>query len=164
MTGKDKIPATPAIRVLRDKRVPFSPHPYDYEEHGGTAVAARALRIDEHAVVKTIVMEDEKKNPFIVLMHGDRQVSTRNVARLLGLRSVRTCDPKDASRHTGYLVGGTSPFGTKKNLPVYIEETILGLPSIYINGGKKGLLVEIKPQALTDILKPTVVNVAVAGA
>ena len=158
--SKDHIPATPAIRVLKDNGVDFVPRPYKYEERGGTEVAARELGVDEHLTVKTLVMEDEKKAPFIVLMHGDREVSTRELARVLGVKTVQPCDPAAANRHTGYMVGGTSPFGTKKALPVYVEETILSLPAIYINAGRKGLLVEMKPADLVRLLKPVTVNVA----
>jgi Cys-tRNA(Pro) deacylase len=158
--SKDQIPATPAIRVLKDNKVDFIPKPYKYEERGGTEVAARELGVDEHLTVKTLVMEDEKKTPFIVLMHGDREVSTKELARILGVKTVQPCDPAAATRHTGYMVGGTSPFGTKKVLPVYAEETILSLPVIYINAGKKGLLVEMKPAELVRILKTTPVKVA----
>jgi Cys-tRNA(Pro) deacylase len=158
--SKDQIPATPAIRVLKDNKVDFIPKPYKYEERGGTEVAARELGVDEHLTVKTLVMEDEKKAPFIVLMHGDREVSTKELARILGVKTVQPCDPATANRHTGYMVGGTSPFGTKKVMPVYAEETILSLPVIYINAGKKGLLVEMKPAELTRILKMTPVKVA----
>jgi Cys-tRNA(Pro) deacylase len=158
--SKDHIPATPAIRVLKDNRVDFIPRPYKYEERGGTEVAARELGVDEHLTVKTLVMEDEKKAPFIVLMHGDREVSTRELARILGVKTVQPCDPASANRHTGYMVGGTSPFGTKKVLPVYVEETILSLPAIYINAGRKGLLVEMMPADLVKLLKPVPVNVA----
>jgi Cys-tRNA(Pro) deacylase len=158
--SKDQIPATPAIRVLKDNKVDFIPKPYKYEERGGTEVAARELGVDEHLTVKTLVMEDEKKAPFIVLMHGDREVSTKELARILGVKTVQPCDPAAATRHTGYMVGGTSPFGTKKVLPVYAEETILSLPVIYINAGKKGLLVEMKPAELVRILKTTPVKVA----
>lgn len=158
--SKDHVPATPAIRVLKDNRVDFVPRPYKYEEHGGTGVAARELGVGEHLTVKTLVMEDEKKSPVIVLMHGDREVSTKEFARILGVKTVQPCDPAAATRHTGYMVGGTSPFGTKKALPVYIEETILSLPVIYINAGRKGLLVEMKPADLARVLKPVPVNVA----
>jgi Cys-tRNA(Pro) deacylase len=158
--SKDHIPATPAIRVLKDNKVDFVPRPYKYEERGGTEVAARELGVDEHLTVKTLVMEDDKKEPFIVLMHGDREVSTREMARVLGVKTVQPCDPATAGRHTGYQVGGTSPFGTKKVLAVYAEETILSLPVIYINAGKKGLLVEMKPAELVRILKTTPVKVA----
>jgi Cys-tRNA(Pro) deacylase len=158
--SKDQIPATPAIRVLKDNKVDFIPKPYKYEERGGTEVAARELGVDEHLTVKTLVMEDEKKAPFIVLMHGDREVSTKELARILGVKTIQPCDAATASRHTGYMVGGTSPFGTKKVLPVYAEETILSLPVIYINAGKKGLLVEMKPADLVRVLKPVPVKVA----
>jgi len=158
--SKDHIPATPAIRVLRDNGVDFVPRPYKYEERGGTEVAARELGVDEHLTVKTLVMEDEKKAPFIVLMHGDREVSTRELARTLGVKTVQPCAPAAANRHTGYMVGGTSPFGTKKTLPVYVEETILSLPAIYINAGRKGLLVEMKPADLEKLLKPVPVKVS----
>ncbi len=158
--SKDHIPATPAIRVLKDNEVDFVPRPYKYEERGGTEVAARELGVDEHLTVKTLVMEDDAKSPFIVLMHGDREVSTKDLARILGVKTVQPCDPPSANRHTGYLVGGTSPFGTKKSLPVYVEQTILSLPVIYINAGRKGLLVEMKPADLAKVLKPTPVSVA----
>jgi len=158
--SKDHLPATPAIRVLKDNEVDFVPRPYKYEERGGTEVAARELGVDEHLTVKTLVMEDEKKSPFIVLMHGDREVSTKDLARILGVKTVQPCEPAAANRHTGYVVGGTSPFGTKKALPVYVEETILRLPAIYINAGRKGLLVEMKPAELLRILEATPVKVA----
>jgi Cys-tRNA(Pro) deacylase len=158
--SKDHIPATPAVRVLRENRVDFVPRPYKYEERGGTEVAARELGVDEHLTVKTLVMEDDGKSPFIVLMHGDREVSTKDLARILGVKTVQPCDPPSANRHTGYLVGGTSPFGTRKSLPVYVEETILSLPVIYINAGRKGLLVEMKPADLAKVLKLTPVSVA----
>ena len=158
--SKDHIPATPAIRVLKDNEVDFVPRPYKYEERGGTEVAARELGVDEHLTVKTLVMEDEKRAPFIVLMHGDREVSTKDLARTLGVKTVQPCDPATANRHTGYMVGGTSPFGTKKTLPVYVEETILALPVLYINAGRKGLLVKMKPADLVRLLRPVPVNVA----
>jgi Cys-tRNA(Pro) deacylase len=158
--SKDHLPATPAIRVLKDNQVDFVPRPYKYEERGGTEVAARELGVDEHLTVKTLVMEDEKKSPFIVLMHGDREVSAKDLARILGVKTVQPSNPATANRHTGYLVGGTSPFGTKKALPVYVEETILRLPVIYINAGRKGLLVEMKPAELLRILKATPMQAA----
>jgi Cys-tRNA(Pro) deacylase len=158
--SKDHIPATPAIRVLKENRVDFVPRPYKYEDRGGTEVAARELGVDEHLTVKTLVMEDEGKSPFIVLMHGDREVSTKDLARLLGVKTVQPCDAAAANRHTGYMVGGTSPFGTRKSLPVYVEETILSLPVIYINAGRKGLLVEMKPADLAKVLTLTPVSVA----
>jgi len=158
--SKDHIPATPAIRVLKETRVAFVPRPYKYEDRGGTEVAARELGVDEHLTVKTLVMEDDGKSAFIVLMHGDREVSTKDLARILGVKTVQPCDAASANRHTGYMVGGTSPFGTRKSLPVYVEETILNLPVIYINAGRKGLLVEMKPADLAKVLKLTPVSVA----
>jgi Cys-tRNA(Pro) deacylase len=158
--SKDHIPATPAIRALKENRVDFVPRPYKYEERGGTEVAARELGVDEHLTVKTLVMEDDGKAPFIVLMHGDREVSTKDLARVLGVKTVQPCDAASAHRHTGYMVGGTSPFGTRKSLPVYVEETILSLPVIYINAGRKGLLVEMRPADLAKVLKLTPVSVA----
>jgi Cys-tRNA(Pro) deacylase len=158
--SKDHIPATPAIRVLKENRVDFVPRPYKYEDRGGTEVAARELGVDEHLTVKTLVMEDDGKSAFIVLMHGDREVSTKDLARILGVKTVQPCDAVSANRHTGYMVGGTSPFGTRKSLPVYVEETILNLPVIYINAGRKGLLVEMKPADLAKVLKLTPVSVA----
>jgi len=159
--GKEKAPVTPAVRVLRAEKVQFTDHLYSYEEKGGTAVSSRELGVDEHAVVKTLLMEDDRKNPLVVLMHGDRQVSTRELARIIGARSVNPCSPETAQKHTGYLVGGTSPFGTRKALPVYMEETILELPIIYINGGRRGYLVGIDPKDAARILKPTPVLVAI---
>ncbi|MEW6669994.1 MAG: aminoacyl-tRNA deacylase [Thermodesulfobacteriota bacterium] len=159
--SKDKNPVTPAIRTLKEHGVEFILRPYKYEERGGTPVAARELGLDEHRVIKTLVMEDETKNPFLVLMHGDREVSTKGLARHLQVKSVRPCDPETAHRHTGYLVGGTSPFGTRKALKVYVERSILELPSIYINAGKKGLLAEISPVVLRNVLDLTPVQVAV---
>jgi Cys-tRNA(Pro) deacylase len=158
---KDKSPATNAIRVLRENKADFILRPYNYEEKGGTAVSARELGVDEHLVVKTLVMEDENRNPLIILMHGDNQVSTKALARVLGVKSVNPCDPATANKHTGYMVGGTSPFGTRKPLPVYVERTILALPKIFINAGKKGLLAEMAPSELVRILKPVVVEVGI---
>jgi Cys-tRNA(Pro) deacylase len=157
---KEKPPVTAAVRALRAAGVPFTDHPYAYEEKGGTAVSARELRVDEHRVVKTLVMEDEGKHPLVVLMHGDRQVSTKELARILGVKSVAPCSPETAHRHTGYIVGGTSPFGTRKALPVYMEETILSLPRIFINGGRRGYLIGIDPKDVARILKTVLVNVA----
>jgi Cys-tRNA(Pro) deacylase len=159
--GRDKAPVTPAVRVLRAEKVPFTDHLYAYEEKGGTAVSSRELGVDEHAVVKTLVMEDDRGNPIVVLMHGDRQVSTRELARTIGVKSVKPCSPESALKHTGYLVGGTSPFGTRKSMPVFMERTILDLPRIYINGGKRGYLVGMDPGDAARILKPTTVLVAV---
>jgi len=158
--AKDKFPVTPAIRVLRAEKVEFTPHLYAYEDKGGTAVCARELGFPEHAIIKTLVMEDDRENPLIILMHGDQQVSTRELARFLGVKSVLPCSADKASRLTGYLVGGTSPFGTKRVLPVYLEETILALPQIYLNGGKRGFLVGISPKDAERVLKPVLVHVA----
>ncbi|HZW36642.1 MAG TPA: Cys-tRNA(Pro) deacylase, partial [Candidatus Deferrimicrobiaceae bacterium] len=156
---REKTPVTPAVRHLRAAKVPFTDHLYAYEEKGGTAVSARELGVEEHAVVKTLVMEDEGGKPLVVLMHGDRQVSTKELARVIGVKAVAPCSPGTAQRHTGYLVGGTSPFGVRKVMPVYMEETILDLPKIYINGGKRGYLVGIDPKDVSGILKPTLVRV-----
>jgi len=153
-------PITPCIRFLRAHNVQFTPHLYRYEEHGGTRVAAAVLGVEEHAVVKTLVMEDDRGTALIVLMHGDREVSTKELARVLGVKSVTPCDPASATRRTGYLVGGTSPFGTRSPLPVYAEATIFDLPVIYVNGGKRGFLVAIAPAELRQALGVTEVNVA----
>lgn len=144
--------ATPAIHALRRHAVTFSEHPYTYEEHGGTRTASHQLAIDEHTIVKTLVMQDETGAPLIVLMHGDRQVSTKALARQIGRRTIEPCTPAAAQRHTGYMVGGTSPFGTRKRLPVFVERSILDLDAIYINGGRRGLLVRIRPDELTRVL------------
>ncbi len=156
-----RIPSTPATRLLREKGVAYSEHPYRYEERGGTAVSARELGVDEHAVVKTLVMEDDAGAPLVVLMHGDREVSTKALARQLGRRSVQICKPEVAQRHTGYLVGGTSPFGTRKGMPVFVERSVLGLERIYVNGGSRGFLVGIAPADLARVLSPTPVDVAI---
>ena len=157
-----KSPSTPAIRLLREKGVPFTEHPYRYEERGGTRVSARELGVDEHAVVKTLVMEDDAGEPLVVLMHGDREVSTKALARQLGKKTVQICRPEVADRHSGYHVGGTSPFGTRKAMPVYVERTILELPKIYVNGGARGFLVGVAPADLARVLSPTPVDVAIA--
>lgn len=151
---------TPATQFLRKQGVLFSEHPYQYEEHGGTAVSARELGVDEHQVVKTLVMQDDAGKPLIVLMHGDRKVSTKNLARQIGCKSVEPCKPEVASRHSGYLVGGTSPFGTRKSMPVYVEASILELEKIYINGGRRGYLVGIAPQLLPTLLPVKAVQCA----
>jgi len=155
-------PVTPAVRVLRAAGVPFTEHVYRYEEHGGTKVSARELGVEEHAVVKTLVMEDDSHAPLIVLMHGDLEVSTKQLARAIGCKHVEPCKPDVANRHSGYLVGGTSPFGTRKAMPVYVERTILDLPRIYINGGARGFLVGIAPSDLVRVLNPTPVDVGIA--
>jgi Cys-tRNA(Pro) deacylase len=157
------VPATPAIHALRAQKVAFTEHPYRYEERGGTAVSARELGVDEHIVIKTLVMEDERKQPLIVLMHGDREVSTKNLARQIGAKTVTPCDPDVAEKHTGYLVGGTSPFGSRKTLPVYVERTIAGLDQILINGGRRGFLIKLAPMDLIRVLKPTLVDVSISG-
>jgi Cys-tRNA(Pro) deacylase len=159
--AKADYPVTQAMRLLRDKKIDFTPHLYDYEEKGGTRRSAEELGVDEHAVVKTLVMEDDRRRAFIVLMHGDREVSTKQLARTLGVKSVQPCDPNTAQKHTGYLVGGTSPFGTRITLPVYVEKTIFALPKIYINGGKRGFLVSINPSVLRQVLPVTEVEVAI---
>lgn len=159
--AKGKTPVTAAVRALRAAGVSFSDHLYSYEEKGGTAVSSRELGVDEHCVIKTLVMEDDTKQPLIVLMHGDRQVSTRELARQIGVRSVEPCRPEVAQKHTGYLVGGTSPFGTRRQMPVYVEESILVLPLIYINGGKRGYLVGLTPAELQRVVQPTPVRVAI---
>ncbi|MEN9629295.1 MAG: hypothetical protein RJA10_2522 [Pseudomonadota bacterium] len=143
---------TPATQLLRRAGVAFSEHPYDYVDHGGTAESARQLGVPEHEVVKTLVMQDDKAQPLVVLMHGDCQVSTKNLARAIGAKSVEPCKPEVAQRHSGYLVGGTSPFGTKKAMPVYVEAGVLELPRILINGGRRGYLVGIAPQVLVQLL------------
>jgi Cys-tRNA(Pro) deacylase len=152
MAKKEHISETQATQFLRKHALDFTEHPYAYEEHGGTAVSARELGVPEHAVVKTLVMQDEGARPLIVLMHGDRKVSTKNLARAIPCKSVEPCKPEVAQRHSGYQIGGTSPFGTRKALPVYVEESILALEKIYINGGRRGYLVGIAPGALVDLL------------
>ena len=158
--AREKIPVTPAILSLRKQAVSFTLHAYRYEEHGGTRVSARELHVDEHMVIKTLVMEYEKREPFIILMHGDKQVSTKALARLQGVKSVGPCDPKTAEKHTGYRVGGTSPFGTKKALPVFMEETIAALPFVLVNAGSRGLLARIATADLVRVLNPVPVQVA----
>ena len=160
MAKKEHISETPATQFLRKHGVSFTEHPYDYEEHGGTSVSARELGVDEHAVVKTLIMEDEAAKPLVVLMHGDCKVSTKNLARQIGCKKVDPCKPEVANRHTGFLVGGTSPFGTRKQMPIYVEKTILDLPQIYINGGRRGFLVSIAPQELLRVLAARPVEVA----
>jgi Cys-tRNA(Pro) deacylase len=151
MARKDHASETPATQFLKQHQVPYTEHLYEYVDHGGTAESSRQLGVDEHAVVKTLVMEDERAKPLIVLMHGDRQVSTKNLARQIGVKKVSPCKPEVAQRHSGYLVGGTSPFGTKKDMPVYVEASVLELPTIYINGGRRGYLVGIDPQVLVTL-------------
>jgi len=152
--------ATPAIHFLRANQVSFTEHPYRYEDRGGTAVSSRELGVDEHIVIKTLVMEDEGKQPLIVLMHGDRDVSTKNLARQIGRKTVTPCAPDVAQKHSGYLVGGTSPFGTRKKMPVYMERTIAALDRIYINGGRRGFLIAVAPADVIRALAPTLVDAA----
>lgn len=154
-------PVTAGVRLLRSRRIEFTPHLYPYEEHGGTSHAASCLHVPEHTVIKTLVMESDVRGPLLVLMHGDRDVSTKSLARLLGVKRVAPCNPATAERHTGYLVGGTSPFGTRTSLPVYVEESIFSLDRIYINGGKRGFLLEIPPGVLEQALEVTRVSVAI---
>ena len=156
------LPVTNAIRVLREHRVAWTDHPYAYEERGGTAVSARELGVDEHACIKTLVMEDDAKRPMIVLMHGDREVSTKNLARAIGVKTVQPCAPEVADRHSGYQVGGTSPFGTRRSMPVYLQRTIVDLPYLYVNGGRRGYLVGMPPSELVRVLAPTLVDIATA--
>jgi Cys-tRNA(Pro) deacylase len=158
---KDRTPTTAAVRVLKDAGVVFTEHVYRYVEHGGTAIFAEEFGVDEHVVIKTLVMEDDGKRPFVILMHGDREVSTKELARTLGVKTVQPCAPETAQRHSGYMVGGTSPFGLRKAMPVYIEATILELPTIYVNGGKRGFLVGLDPTDLARVLNPTLVRVAI---
>ncbi|AXK39260.1 Cys-tRNA(Pro) deacylase [Crenobacter cavernae] len=159
--SKNKAPVTQAVRVLREHKVAYSEHLYDYEENGGTKVSSRELGVPEHAVIKTLVMQDENKKPLIVLMHGDKEVGVGLLARQIGAKRVEPCEPKVADKHSGYTVGGTSPFGTKSAMPVYIEASIADLERIYINGGKRGFLIGISPADAIAILEPVAVTVAV---
>jgi Cys-tRNA(Pro) deacylase len=164
MARKDKhVSETPATQWLRAHGVSFTEHPYDYVDHGGTTESARQLGVDEHQVIKTLVMQDERAQPLVVLMHGDCQVSTKNLARALGLKSVEPCQPEVAQRHSGYLVGGTSPFGFRKVVLIAVEETVLSLPRIYINGGRRGYLVGLDPAVLRDTLGARAVSCALPG-
>jgi len=161
MGRKEHVSETPATALLRQHGVQFSEHVYDYVEHGGTAESARQLGVDEHSVVKTLVMQDQDGKPLIALMHGDREVSLKNLARQIGAKRIEPCKPDVAQRHSGYQVGGTSPFGTRKTLPIFVERSVLSLPLIYINGGRRGYLVGITPQALVDLLQARAVDCAV---
>jgi Cys-tRNA(Pro) deacylase len=154
-----RFPVTPAIILLRKEKVEFEEHLYDYRR-SGAVIAAYQMGVDEHSTIKTLVMEDEDGHPLIVLMHGDREVSTKKLAKQLGVKRVSPCSPRDAQRHTGYIIGGISPFGTRKNLPLYIEVTILDLPRIYINGGRRGYIISMKSNELVRVLNPTPVSVA----
>lgn len=158
-----KPPVTQAIRMLRAHHVAWTDHLYAYEEKGGTRVSARELGVDEHAVIKTLIMHDEQKRPLVVLMHGNCEVSTKNLARQLAVKSIEPCPPAIADKHSGYQVGGTSPFGTRQAMPVYMEASIAELPRIYLNGGKRGYLIGIDPADVVRVLQPTLVNVAVVG-
>jgi len=160
MARKQHVSETPATQWLRARGIEFKEHVYDYVEHGGTAESSAQLGVPEHEVVKTLVMQDELARPLVVLMHGDRQVSTKNLARAIGAKSVEPCKPEVAQRHSGYQVGGTSPFGFRKEVPVYVQETILALPRILINGGRRGYLVELPATVLSDELHATPVQCA----
>jgi Cys-tRNA(Pro) deacylase len=159
VSKRDHVSETPATAFLRKHGVAFTEHVFEYEDHGGTRVAARELGVDEHAMVKTLVMEDERRAPLIVLMHGDRSVSTKNLARQAGAKRIEPCRPDVAQRHSGYQVGGTSPFATRKAMPIYLEKTVLDLPKIYVNGGRRGYLVGMAPSDLARVLNPVVVEV-----
>lgn len=160
MARKEHVSETPATALLKAHKVAFTEHPYEYVEHGGAQHSAEVLGFDPYSVVKTLIMEDEKARPLVVLMHGNRKVSTKNMARQIGAKSVEPCKPEVANRHSGYLVGGTSPFGTRKAMPVYIEESILALPRIAINGGRRGYLVGIDPQVCVQLLQARPVHCA----
>lgn len=164
MSKQKHVSETPATQYLRQHRIAFTEHPYDYVEHGGTAESARQLGVDEHHVVKTLIMEDEQAKPLVVLMHGDCTVSTKSLARQIGAKRVEPCKPEVAQRHSGYLVGGTSPFGTRRSMPIFVESSVLDLPKIYINGGRRGYLVGIAPQVLAALLDARPVQCANAGA
>ncbi|ANN71007.1 Cys-tRNA(Pro) deacylase [Bordetella bronchialis] len=160
MSKARHVSETPATQFLKQHKVAYTEHTYDYVDHGGAGEAARQLGLDPHAVVKTLVMEDEAARPLIVLMHGDREVSTKNLARQAGLKKVVPCHPDVAQRHSGYQVGGTSPFGTRKRMPVWVEASVLDYPTVYVNGGRRGYLVGIAPGALVDLLGARPVSVA----
>ncbi|MFN6360000.1 MAG: Cys-tRNA(Pro) deacylase [Burkholderiales bacterium] len=162
MSASRHVSETPATQWLRRQKLAFSEHAYDYVEHGGTAESARQLQVDEHHVVKTLVMQDEQKKPLIVLMHGDRKVSTKQLARQIARKSIEPCDVEVAQRHSGYQVGGTSPFGLRKAMPIYVEASILDLPKIYINGGRRGFLLGLSPQVLSEVLLAKPVHCALA--
>jgi Cys-tRNA(Pro) deacylase len=156
-----KVPVTLAIRALRANGVEFVPHTYAWEPHGGTAASAAALGVDEHQVIKTLIFEDERRQPLCILMHGDREVSAKNLARQIGCKETGPCRPEVADRHSGYQVGGTSPFGLRKAMPIYLQRTIAELPKLYINGGARGFLVELSAADLVRVLQPTLVDVAI---
>jgi Cys-tRNA(Pro) deacylase len=160
---RDHVSETPATAFLKKHGIDYTEHVYEYVEHGGTRASAAALGVEEHAVVKTLVMEDESKRPLVVLMHGDCEVSTKNLARQAGVKRIEPCAPEAAQRHSGYQIGGTSPFGTRKAMPVFLERSVADLPRIYINGGRRGFLVGIDPRDLVRVLRPTLVDVALPG-
>ena len=160
--SKVDYPVTSGVRLLREKGVSFIPHFYTYEEHGGTRLSATSLGVPEHEVVKTLVFETDLKKPLLVLMHGDREVSTKELARIIGVKRIEPCDASSAQRATGYVFGGTSPFGTRTQLPVYAEKSIFALSKVYVNGGKRGFLVEIDPSVLKSVLDATQVEVAIS--
>jgi Cys-tRNA(Pro) deacylase len=164
LARKDRrVSETPATQALRRVGVDFTEHPYDYVDQGGTAESARQLSVPEHQVIKTLVMQDDKAQPLIVLMHGDCQVSTKNLAREIGAKSVEPCKPDVAQRHSGYLVGGTSPFGMRKAMPVYVEASVLELPRVFVNGGQRGFLVGLVPQVFVQLLQARAVRCALSG-
>jgi len=164
MAKKDRhVSETPATAWLKAHGVAYTEHPYDYVDHGGTAESARQLSVDEHSVVKTLVMQDDKAQPLLVLMHGDCQVSTKNLAREIGAKGVEPCKPEVAQRHSGYLIGGTSPFGLKKLMPVYVQASVLDLPRIWINGGRRGFLVGLEPVVLLQLVAAKPVHCAIAA-
>ncbi|MCW8893741.1 MAG: Cys-tRNA(Pro) deacylase [Deltaproteobacteria bacterium] len=159
--ARDKVPATPAIRLLKQHKVKFTPHFYKYEDKGGTRVSARELKVDEHQIIKTLILEDDQQKPFIVLMHGNCEVSLKHLARQLKVKLVTTCPPEKADRISGYQTGGISPFATRQTLPLYMEETVASLEKLFINGGRRGMLIEMAPADLIGILKPVKVSVAI---
>lgn len=163
MSDKERFPTTMAIRFLLDNKISFIPHLFTYQDKGGTAHSSKELGVHEHSVIKTLIMETDQKDPLIILMHGDMQVSTKNLAREINVKSITPCKPEVADKHSGYQVGGTSPFGTRRSMRVYMEKTILDLDKIYINGGKRGFLVEISPQDIVKTLSPQLVSVGVYG-
>jgi Cys-tRNA(Pro) deacylase len=156
-----KHPVTMAIRALRAAKVELIPHLYDWEPHGGTAASAAALGVDEHAVIKTLIFEDDARRPLCILMHGDREVSAKNLARQIGAKQVGPCSPEVADKHSGYQIGGTSPFGLRRAMSIYLERTIAALPRLYINGGARGFLIDLAPADLVRVLAPTAVDVAI---
>lgn len=162
-TAAASIPHTPATQWLKSRQVTFTVHAYNYVPHGGARESARQLGVNEHCVIKTLIMQNEKNSPLIVLMHGDCTISTKNLARQIGAKSVQPCTPEVAQRHSGYLVGGTSPFGTRRTIPIYIEQSILSLPEIYINAGRRGLLLRLSPTLCAEILHATPVQCALPG-